>query len=330
MKILLVAPPAGFWDQVQTALNGVATVGRFDTRRFMLAGGVGSHARSLWRGIRSVPPLKRLNSWCIGRELIRVSAGYDAVLLYKFGDVPSAAIAHLRRNGTRVAAWQIDPPNAPDIERAWRTYAPHADVVFHFDGALAASRQPCRMMHLPLAVDVERFAPMRAVAERHAYDANISFIGAPYPERVRLLERVAHRGLALYGWSGWRATSLASLYRGPVTVDEAAHIYARSKIAVNSNWTPPIAGVNLKTFEIPAAGGMQLTDLRADLPGLFVPEEEIAVFRNDDEFEQQVERLLTDDAARERIRGAGVARVIRDHTLRARVAKIVEVLETLR
>lgn len=328
MKILLVAPPSQFWDQVQAALSRRAQVERFATREVLAFGGIARSSVRAWSAVRRIPFLKSINARLTDAHLIAHIRHQrpDVILLYKFGDISVDALRAIRQMGVRCAAWQIDPPNEPGIHALYELYAPVMDIIFHFDGSMVGSAGGVRVIHLPLAIDGERFAAARALADSNRKEYGVTFIGAPYPERIRLLQSIVHVQPTIFGWKGWQATPLASLYRGPVTSDEAALVYANSRIALNSNWVPAIAGVNLKTFEIPAAGGFQITDVREDLASLFKPGHDVVVYHSDDEFARQIDVYMNDGVARERIRRNGVARVLRDHSLDTRMHMLIDAL----
>jgi hypothetical protein len=83
--------------------------------------------------------------------------------------------------------------------------------------------------------------------------------------------------------------------------------------------------MNLRAFEVPACGGVLLLEREnREVHEFFVPGEECVLY-GDDDFEQVVQALLTDDTRRERIARAGHARV-QQHRLGNRIGQIEALL----
>ncbi len=110
-------------------------------------------------------------------------------------------------------------------------------------------------------------------------------------------------------------------------MEESIKAYNCAKICINLNTVPPVNGVNLKTFEIPAAGGFQLSDYRKDVEQLFAIGKEIEIFHNEDELREKVIFYIKNEQLRKNMAQAGRMRVLRDHTLEKRVAAILKILE---
>jgi spore maturation protein CgeB len=159
------------------------------------------------------------------------------------------------------------------------------------------------------------------------YSCDLCFIGAYSRDRERYLSKVSDFNLKIFGWKGWEKSSLAKFYGGPLSLKESIRAYNCAKICINLNTVPPVNGVNLKTFEIPAAGGFQLSDFREDVNDLFVVGEEIEIFHNENELREKVVFYMKNEQLRKNIAQAGRVRVLRDHTLEKRVAAILKILE---
>ena len=85
-------------------------------------------------------------------------------------------------------------------------------------------------------------------------------------------------------------------------------------------------GVNIKTFEICAAGGFQLSDNPEDLGKAFDIGRELDVFENAGQFREKVDFWLAHDEERARVASAGQRRVTADHTMRARIDELMRIL----
>jgi spore maturation protein CgeB len=150
------------------------------------------------------------------------------------------------------------------------------------------------------------------------------FAGKCSPHRQRIFAEMRRAGLPLdlYGpgsghllrfWRNFRLSSesLAALYRSHLAV------FNLPQPGNTEN------GLNLRAFEIPAAGGIGTYPDVADLPCCFVPGEEILVYQNATDLAQQLDALRRDPARATAIIQAGHARVLRDHTFSQRANTIL-------
>jgi predicted O-linked N-acetylglucosamine transferase (SPINDLY family) len=120
---------------------------------------------------------------------------------------------------------------------------------------------------------------------RKSRDIPLSFVGQAgkfHPWRARMLEDLEKRGVNILS------------HRAPQK--EAASIYARSRATLNFSLN---SDLNLRVFEVLAAGGCLLTDRlppQAGLDILFASEREFLSFRNIDELIPLLEELKTNPA----------------------------------
>jgi hypothetical protein len=106
---------------------------------------------------------------------------------------------------------------------------------------------------------------------------------------------------------------------------EVGHVYSQCKIVFNTS----IAGdATMRLFEGAACGAAVLTDAIAteNGPDNLFRDGELAFYADDATLLEQARRLLTDDAARERIARAGQARVLGQHLYRHRAEQILQTL----
>lgn len=157
------------------------------------------------------------------------------------------------------------------------------------------------------------------------YEADVSFVGQPYPRRMMYLRPLADAGvdLALYG-PGWEDTPLAPYHRGSAYGTDLYRAIHSSKISVNVHHRVQLAGGNMKTFEIPVSGTMQITD--ACDPDWFAQGEEIEVVDSPVDLVERVTYYLDDDRKREAVAERGLKRAVSDHTYEKRVERVVELV----
>jgi spore maturation protein CgeB len=79
-----------------------------------------------------------------------------------------------------------------------------------------------------------------------------------------------------------------------------------------------------RNFEIPLAGGFQLTNYVIGLEQYLKIGEEVAVFTTPEDCVTQIAAYLADEPGRARLISAGRERVIKEHTYLHRVEKILE------
>jgi spore maturation protein CgeB len=129
--------------------------------------------------------------------------------------------------------------------------------------------------------------------------------------------------LALYG-PGWEDTPLADHHRGSAYGPELYQAIHSSEISVNVHHRVQLSGGNLKTFEIPVSGALQIAD--ACDPEWFVDREEIVLVESPDELRERVTYYLEHDDEREAIARRGMERAETDHTYENRVERLHELI----
>ena len=160
------------------------------------------------------------------------------------------------------------------------------------------------------------------VERPHTKSMDIVFMGAPFKNRLRILEEVATHALrnqwhmGIYGpfyeeqyfWKKYlfrrKYPNITKfLHNGIIVPEDAAKFYASSKICVNIH-LPEHKSVNPRTFEIMATGSFQLIDERADYAGL-TPKEDMVVFHTAAELIDKIGYYLSHEEEREKIAAHG-------------------------
>lgn len=187
-----------------------------------------------------------------------------------------------------------------------------------------------RAVHVPLAHD-----PAEPVRPAPARD-EVVFVGARYPSREALLAAVAGRGVPVraYGrdWSAhpvdrlrtWRLATPDLPWGRDLPRAGAYGVMAAARAALNVHGDQD--GFTMRTFEACGVGALQLVD-RADVGRHYEPGAEVAVFADAAEAADLAERARTDRAWAQRVREAGRARTLAEHTFTHR-ARALEALWT--
>ena len=237
----------------------------------------------------------------------------------------------IRKSGVITTFWFVEDYR---IVTYWKRVASHFDIFFSiqtesFAKALAEAGAH-NHYYLPVAFDnnLEEF-PARSAAR-----IPISFMGAPYPNRVRLFEKLAPFGLKIYG-EGWDSFKIPGVNAGGRRISEleARSIYRDTKINLNfhSSMQPEIIGgdfVNPRTFELAGLGCFQLTDRRECMPPLYA-DNEIVQFSDEAELVDLISHYLKNDAGRNEIIKNARRRTLRNHLFEHRVVEIMEAVRRL-
>jgi len=102
---------------------------------------------------------------------------------------------------------------------------------------------------------------LQARDSKRAIEHEVVLVGTCYPERcaaIEALNRHLEMPVAVWGRS-WRRCAQARA-RGPLALGQAQRVHATSRIALNIHHRDTRDGVNMKYFEIPAAGALQIVD----------------------------------------------------------------------
>jgi len=177
-------------------------------------------------------------------------------------------------------------------------------------------------LHHPVALgggEAERLAP------------SISMVGSRYPYRERLLTELKGYPIKIWG-NGWdRADALAvqaMVAGGPVWGRAKLALYSGSTLCLNPHHPMnDIVGVNTRAFELAASGVCQVVDLKAELPALFTPGEEVVTYRDLDELRRQLDYYLAHPDEARAIGGNAQRRALKEHTLRHRIEEMLAIME---
>lgn len=223
----------------------------------------------------------------------------------------------------------------------WRAVAPHYDYFFgiqkgRFLEMLAEAGAPFTG-YLPQAADPAIHRPLAlSEEERKKYGSQVSFMGAGYPNRHAVFSRLIDLPFRIWG-TEWNLQSpvgrLVTNANRRLDPDEYVKIFNASKINLNLSSSTTSQGidpmndfVNPRTFEIAACGAFQLADENGELAGMFEPGREIATFRDVHELREKIGYYLEHNAERETIAGAGMKKVLAEHTFVHRMARMMSVV----
>lgn len=112
----------------------------------------------------------------------------------------------------------------------------------------------------------------------------------------------------------------------PISDDELIALYSRSHISLgflevydrHDPSRPLTHHLHLREFEAPMSGALYFTGYTDELAEMFLPDQEVVVYRNQHELLDKVRYYLAHPDEAEKVRHAGHARALRDHTYQRR------------
>ena len=160
-------------------------------------------------------------------------------------------------------------------------------------------------------------------------DLAVVFVGTCTVARRKEIESIRRHPVAIWG-EGWpKAWKWGSGHRvhPPVYGRKLARIYGTASVALNVLNAESLEGHNMRSFEVPASGGVMLARY-TKAQAQFFPQGQGAMYyqRNvgpGEGIDAKIDELLADAALRARIRREG-ARLAAAHTYDLRVAEILQ------
>jgi hypothetical protein len=268
------------------------------------------------------------------RALLSAARDYDAVVVVKGLLVDGDTVAALRAGGRRpVVCFNPDHPWKP-VPACYSPVAiramPEYDVYLTWTPALVSRLYAagCRR------VEILRFAwdpSLHPFVGDQAETYEVTFVGNWSEHRERWIRALGDIPLRLYG-PGWakklRARPSHNIVVRPDTPfgEEYAREIRSAKVALNllDPWNCP--GINMRTLEIPGAGGVMLSTWTQDIDAIFGSD--LPTFRTQAELRSEIESLLADGRRRNHVREQSHA-IAEKHTFNDRAHFLAELFREL-
>jgi len=260
--------------------------------------------------------------------------GPDLVLSMAQAPLSRQALKRLRRDGVRTAMWFVEDFR---LFTYWEAFAPFYDVFAviqkePFPEKLAAIGQE-NALYLPLAADPAVHRPLElSPVDRRIYGAEVSFMGAGYPNRRLAFAELLDFGLGIFGneWDGdARLTPHVRLSGRRLSTEETVKVFNAATVNLNLHSSIGVEKlvtggdfVNPRTFELAMCGAFQLVDERALLPELFAYDE-LARFGSLEELKERLNYYLARPGERAALASRARSRALADHTYAARMARLL-------
>lgn len=147
-----------------------------------------------------------------------------------------------------------------------------------------------------------------------------------------ILARAARRlpidfwGPSVSHWPPW--SPVRRRYRGQAWGLEMYAVLRSAAIALNRHIQVARGYANnMRLFEATGVGTLLLTDRKANLHEMFVPDREVVTYESVGELVAKARYYLDHDDERRAVAAAGQERTLRDHTYARRMAELAEILE---
>ena len=185
---------------------------------------------------------------------------------------------------------------------------------------------------LPLAGDP--FLHGSALNTSNKFKCDISFVGMWRPERERVMKYICsqfgHLQIEIYGLQ-WKLNckdkEVMKKWRGNgfFTTDMANH-FNSCRINVNIIDDTNYPAANMRFFEIPTAGGLQLCSHCPELENEFLDKEHIVYFKDDVELHEKISWIIGDPVKAAELRSSSQLKIKNSHNYTARLMEIISLL----
>lgn len=334
-------PGQGGWQISRGAFEGLKKLG-VEARLFPLSERL-DHARRAFGGEPGISDAGLIEwaSGALAEEALLFRP--DLLVAMKGTRIARRTLAAVRAAGVRVAVWTMDDPYELERYLAW---SDNFDVVFTNEPRCLRVYASCgaRAHLLAHAHDPAVHRPDPAAPSSPHYASDVCFIGAAYPERVRLIRAAAPllgkvRIVLIGNWGAYRRELPGiRILDGFLPEAEAARFYSGAKIVLNIHRSPDeqagdcfdhaamgADGVNSRTFEIAGCGAFQLVDAgRGELGKHFDAGRELDTFSGPEELASKLSRWLAADEARRSVAAAARRRALAEHTYAHRMECLLE------
>ncbi|THB75070.1 MAG: hypothetical protein D6B28_00945 [Gammaproteobacteria bacterium] len=256
----------------------------------------------------------------------------DFLLIVKGVQIYPETIKLISSMGVTTVGYWIDDPL--DHERSM-VNAPSYDIYLtNCSKTLGSYKEQglTNVHHLPSAVNTAHFSRTKV---RKRYD--ISFLGTHSAYREEMLSQLEVNGLHIFG-PGWQKNSSISQWHKNDNIDSVQlhpgafgrHtnlVFNQSKVNLNiHNWFGKGHAMNLRLYEVPAAGGFLLTDWVEEIDKYFEQDKHVVCFKSVEEMNEKAKFYVNNDQARNTIADAGYEHVLKHHSYDARIRDLINII----
>ena len=168
------------------------------------------------------------------------------------------------------------------------------------------------------------------------FDCDISFVGMWRPERERFMrvinENFGHLKVEIYG-SYWkrncRTKELMKKWMGTGFYGKAlSNHFSKCRVNVNIIDDTNYPAANMRFFEIPTSGGLQLCSACPEFEEEFIDKRDILYFKNASELVEKINWILSHDQEAREIRRTAQLKIKQTHNYTVRLQKILSLISS--
>ncbi|MBN1502653.1 glycosyltransferase [Candidatus Woesearchaeota archaeon] len=257
----------------------------------------------------------------------------DFVLVNKGETLLPGTVTNISSRGITTVNWNPDEPFGKLQSFNKIRNIEEYDAFFTYDKQYVKELKEVNphSYHLPPGADPNGVYKEQIPLKKRKYSADVCLVGTAYANRVELLKQLKKYQVKVAGPGWYKAPDRIAKRALPfVDIYQMVQLFNKSKIVLNPyGQSKHFIVPNPRTFEIPATRSFQLTDMPREVKHYFRPKKEIVVYNGKDEFKELVDYYLEHDEERVKIAQAGYERVIKEHTMKHRIQKLLGIVKRL-
>lgn len=184
-------------------------------------------------------------------------------------------------------------------------------------------------VHIQMAANPDFYKPYEVERE---YD--VTFVGQKCVNRHEYVEYLYRNGVDVHVWGpGWNSFQALpeSHVGGPLQDEELIRMYSSSRISLNfsevfvenaQDQNTTMRHIRLRDFEAPMSGAFYITGYQEELKEYYEIGKEIVCYDTKEELLEKIRYYLKHSDEAEKIRRAGYARALKDHTWKNRFEEL--------
>jgi spore maturation protein CgeB len=184
-------------------------------------------------------------------------------------------------------------------------------------------------MWLPFAGDLEFLG---AKDQKDVFDSDITFIGGWRPERERAMVEIHNNfkgiEIKIQGplWEKYaKDSSIKSISTSkPIYGIKYGDMLRSSRINLNIIDDTNFPAANMRFFEIPAVGGLQLSSACPEMEEIFIHHKHLFYYKQLDDLCEQITYILEHEMEMEKVRTNGIELIQSNHTYIHRMKQLIK------
>lgn len=279
-----------------------------------------------YKKLHHLPPA----NWLMNKMMLRRVLKWkpDLFLGHKGETILPEIVNNMKKAGIKTVNWSSDEPFGEVQAHHKVSNIAEYDYFFIYDPMYLERLKAINpnSFHLPAGADPFGVHKEQITLEERKFPADIGMVGTAYKNRIDLVKPFADKQMRLAG-PGWdKVPELASKAIPPVSIIEMVRLFNESKINLNPHGHGLMVP-NPRTFEIPASRSFELVNYREEFKEFFKEGKELVMYKDEKEFKELVEYYLANNDERLKITQAGYDRVVKDHTIKARIETLLKTMK---